>query len=67
MTAMTEMTEDDQLASQLSKNLSRLLLEFGKDYQRRTLRALQRRGHRFQVVGVDQGNLKERHMIGRQA
>lgn len=42
---MFETTDNAELAAKLSKNLSRLLMEFGKDYQRRTLRALHRRGH----------------------
>jgi DNA-binding MarR family transcriptional regulator len=36
-----------QLAYQLSNNLSRLLLEFGKDYERRILALLHERGHRL--------------------
>jgi DNA-binding MarR family transcriptional regulator len=41
------MNSDDnaQLAYRLSNNLSRLLLEFGKDYERRILEKLHRRGH----------------------
>jgi DNA-binding MarR family transcriptional regulator len=34
-----------ELAYQLSNSLSRLLLEFGKDYERRILDKLHRRGH----------------------
>ena len=37
---MTPSTNDTHLAYQLSNNLSRLLLEFGKDYERRILKAL---------------------------
>jgi DNA-binding MarR family transcriptional regulator len=42
---MTPSTNDTHLAYQLSNNLSRLLLEFGKDYERRILAALHVRGH----------------------
>jgi DNA-binding MarR family transcriptional regulator len=39
--------ENELLAHKLSNNLSRLLLEFGKDFERRIIEALHRRGHRL--------------------
>ncbi len=42
---MNSAAENAQLTYQLSNNLSRLLLEFGKDYERRILAKLHRRGH----------------------
>lgn len=39
--------ENQHLAYHLSNNLSRLLLEFGKDYERRILTRLHQRGHRL--------------------
>ena len=42
---MTPSTNDTHLAYQLSNNLSRLLLEFGKDYERRILKGMHLRGH----------------------
>ncbi|WP_279245218.1 MarR family winged helix-turn-helix transcriptional regulator [Candidatus Litorirhabdus singularis] len=42
---MTPSTNDTHLAYQLSNNLSRLLLEFGRDYERRILKVLHQRGH----------------------
>jgi DNA-binding MarR family transcriptional regulator len=42
---MTPSTNNTHLAYQLSNNLPRLLLEFGKDYERRILKALHERGH----------------------
>ncbi len=42
---MTNPQDSAQLAYKLSNNLSRLLLEFGKDFERRVLAKLHRRGH----------------------
>ena len=42
---MNQVNQHTQLAYQLSNNLSRLLLEFGKDYERRILALLHQRGH----------------------
>jgi len=43
---MTETNEEQAIKpSRLSVNLSRLLLEFGKDYERRVMDVLHRRGH----------------------
>jgi DNA-binding MarR family transcriptional regulator len=42
---MNTPADSAQLAYQLSNNLSRLLLEFGKDYERRILAKLHSRGH----------------------
>ncbi|MCZ6829858.1 MAG: MarR family transcriptional regulator [Gammaproteobacteria bacterium] len=42
---MSKTTDNAHLVYKLSNNFSRLLLEFGKDYERRILEKLQRRGH----------------------
>ncbi len=42
---MNQVNQHTQLAYQLSNNLSRLLLEFGKDFERRILALLHQRGH----------------------
>ncbi len=44
---MIQPDKQAQLAYQLSNNLSRLLLEFGKDYERRVLALVHERGHRL--------------------
>lgn len=44
---MNARADSQDLAYQLSNNLSRLLLEFGKDYERRILMKLHERGHRL--------------------
>jgi DNA-binding MarR family transcriptional regulator len=44
---MNAHSESQDLAYKLSNNLSRLLLELGKDYQRRILGRLHERGHRL--------------------
>ena len=41
----TTSEQNQDLAFKLSNNLVRLLIEFSKDFERRTLRALQDRGH----------------------
>lgn len=42
---MNALENHEQLAYRLSNNLSRLLLEFGKDYERRILKGVHERGH----------------------
>ena len=42
---MNNLTNNANPAYQLSNNLSRLMREFGKDYERRVLQELHRRGH----------------------
>jgi len=42
---MNSLTNNANPAYQLSNNLSRLMREFGKDYERRVLQKLHRRGH----------------------
>ena len=42
---MSDTKEESLTTERLSVNLSRLLLEFGRDYERRVMKVLHRRGH----------------------